>query len=99
MSWSISLSGGKQQVQDELRNAAIEISHAMDALDRATGPLVNVSVSGSAYSGPVDSNGNSNNGTGASFNVGSYAPEPPPTQEPTYNYIKAPSGDVTSVSK
>jgi hypothetical protein len=78
MSWSISLSGGKQQVQNELRNAAIEINHAMDALDRASGPLVNVSVSGSSYASPADSNGNSNNGTSASFHVGSYAPEPPP---------------------
>jgi hypothetical protein len=80
MSWSISLSGGKKQVQDELRHAAIEIGHAMDALDRASGPLVNVSVSGSSFSTPTDSNGNSNNGTGASFNVGSYAPEPAPPQ-------------------
>lgn len=83
MSWSINLSGGKSQVQDELRHAAIEITHAMDALDRASGPLVNVSVSGSAYSSPVDLNGNvGNNGTGASFNVGSYTPEPPPAPKP-----------------
>ena len=83
MSWIISLSGGKQMVQDELRHAAIEIDHALDALQNATGPLVRVSVIGSSYSGPTDSNGNSNNGTSASFNVGSYAPEPPPapTQE------------------
>ena len=81
MSWSISLSGGKQQVQAELRHAAIEISHALDALADATGPLVNVSVSGSAYASPTDSNGNSNNGTAASFSVGSYAPEPPQPQD------------------
>ena len=80
MSWSINLSGGKSQVQDELRHAAIEINHAMDALDRASGPLVNVSVSGSSYSSPGDLNGNvGSNGTAASFNVGSYTPEPPPT--------------------
>ena len=83
MSWSISISGGKQQVQDELRHAAIEINHALDALQNASGPLVNVSVSGSSYASPADSNGNSNNGVSASFGVGSYAPEPPssPTQD------------------
>ena len=86
MSWSISLSGGKQQVQEELRHAAIEINHAFDAVQGATGPLVNVSIGGSSYSSPADSNGNSNNGTGASFNVSSYAPAPPPApveNEPT----------------
>ena len=89
MSWSISLSGGKQTVQDELRHAAIEINHALDALQRASGPLVQVSVSGSSFSGPVDSNGNSNNGTGASFNVSSYAPEPPPAPIPDETFRAA----------
>jgi hypothetical protein len=78
-------------VQDELRHAAIEIRHTMDALDRASGPLVNVSVGGSAYAGPADSNGNSNNGTGASFSVGSYAPEPPPAQPQDIPAEAAPS--------
>ncbi len=94
MSWSISLSGGKQQVQDELRHAAIEINHALDALQSASGPLVNVSASGSAYSSPVDSNGNSNNGIGASFNVGSYAPAPPPQEAPV-EVLLTDAGPVT----
>ena len=93
MSWSISLSGGKQQVQAELRHAAIEINHAMDALDRATGPLVNVSVGGSAYASPADSNGNSDNGTSASFTVRSYAPEPPPPQPQDIPTEAAPSAN------
>jgi len=78
MSWSISLSGGKERVQEELRHAAITINHAMDAISSASGPLVSVSLSGSSYAAPVDLNGNSNNGIAASLNVGSYAPEPPP---------------------
>jgi hypothetical protein len=82
MSWVISFSGSKKQVQDELRDAAIEIYHAMDALDRASGPLVNVWVSGSSQASPVDSNGYNRNVTGASFNVGSFAPEPAPDSTP-----------------
>ena len=91
MSWSISISGGKQQVQDELRHAAIEISHALDALQGASGPLVNISVSGSSYASPADSDGNSDNGTSASFSVGSYSPEPPPPQPQDIPTETAPS--------
>ena len=95
MSWNVSLSGGKQQVQDELRHAVIEINHALDALQSASGPLVNVSASGSAYSSPVDSNGNSKNGTGASFNVSSYAPDPP-TQQAPVEVLLTDDGPVTA---
>jgi len=46
MSWSINLSGKTDAVKKELTHAAIEIAHALNALNEATTEEVNVSVGG-----------------------------------------------------
>jgi hypothetical protein len=76
MSWVINLSGSKDFVKEELTVARNQIETALDVLDHAPGPLVNVSVSGSAYINPQPGA----SGIGASFNVSSYWPDPPPPQ-------------------
>lgn len=46
MSWSIYLSGNRATVQKELTHAAIEIGHAINALNDVPNEDVNVNVSG-----------------------------------------------------
>jgi hypothetical protein len=72
MSWSINLSGPKTVVIAELRHAAIELQHALDAAQSVTNDSVTVSVSGSGYEGSDGSCG-----IGASFYVNGSAPPVP----------------------
>lgn len=70
MSWSISLSGPKEQVQAELEHAGRIIEQALVAVSDEQGTNVDVNVNGSAYSGSGGS------GMSVGLNVSSTTPAP-----------------------
>lgn len=89
MSWSVSLSGKKQQVHAELRHAILEMQHALDAVERADNPNVSVSVGGSCSSGVAEGSLMH----GANFTVQEW-PDPKPVIVEPVNIAEARGADA-----
>jgi hypothetical protein len=81
MSWSIYLSGNKEDVQRELDSAIAILGEASEQLQSSTRPLVNITANGSSYQNDGGDFSVSN-----SYSVsGSYPAPPPPPQEEVAN--------------